>query len=225
MSGCACASAERGAFEIFATQHYVNGKACMRVYLACDEESANAAVARNTFAGVWSGHRMSWVKPSAAWMAYRCGWTIHKDRRQTNVLALDVDASKFEVLLSQAVVSHGEAAQQGTEYKTSPVVVQWDPERAIDPASVEKKDSPYLRRLTDIRSLQVGLRTTAWASFFTDPTYVVRTSDVTASFRAAHDALKAGSLDAATAALWPDPALRESRFAASAEVARTIQIG
>ena len=225
-------SARRGPFEIFATHSTVDGHATIRVYLACDGQAASAAVASQTFDGVWTGNRMSWVKPSAAWMAYRCGWTVHKDRRQTNVLGLDVARPKFEELLLQAMVTHGHgeatkgdtSQQQPPDYKSSPVVVQWDPERELDPAVVEKTDSPFLRKLVETRSLQVGLRGTAWTSFFTDPTYVLRISDVTASFRAAHDALLAGELEAAKAALWPaGAAMRERRFDASPEL--TVALG
>jgi hypothetical protein len=152
----------------------VSGKATVRVYLACDEKAARAAVAGNTFKGVWNGNRMSWVKPSAAWMAYRCGWTVHKDRKQTNVIALDVDQQRFDELLAQAVVPGDHLGVGGC--KESPVVVQWDPERELNPQRVEKRDSPYLRKLSDVRSLQIGLRGSAWQRFFTDEAYVLRVS-------------------------------------------------
>ena len=223
------AATSRGPCEIFATQGQVNGKATLRVYLACDKKTAEKAVEFQTFSGVWAPGRMSWVKPSAAWMAYRCGWTVHKDRKQTNVLALDVDREKFEGLLLQAVVSHGDdtgrdAVVEKGRLKPSPCVVQWDPERELDPGAIEKKDSPYLRKLVGVRSLQVGLRNDAWDSFFTDSTYILRLSDETARFRAAHEALKAGDLGAAQAALWPDPAMVERRLDASPHVRKAIRI-
>ena len=57
------------------------------VYQAYSDRIADAAVAANSFqgaldAGFWSPTRMSWVKPSAVWMAYRCGWTTLKDDNQ-----------------------------------------------------------------------------------------------------------------------------------------------
>lgn len=230
-------SPKRGPFEIFATHGAVGDHATVRVYLACDEQTAASAVASQTFAGVWTGNRMSWVKPSAAWMAYRCGWTVHKDRRQTNVLGLDVSSSKFEALLLQAMVTHGhgemakgddgqkQQQQPPPDYKSAPVVVQWDPERELDPVVCEKADSPFLRKLVETRSLQVGLRGASWTSFFTDPAYVLQISDVTASFRAAHDALRAGELEAAQEALWPaGAAMRERRFDASPELTATLGI-
>ena len=82
--------------------------------------------------------------------------------------SLDVASEKFEALLLQAMVTHGHGdvpqggASQPPNYKSSPVVVQWDPERELDPTVIEKADSPYLRKLTEVRSLQVGLRAAAW---------------------------------------------------------------
>ena len=77
------------------------------VYQAYRPEIADWAVQHQRFGGPWSRGRMTWIKPSAVWMAYRCGWTLHKDANQSNVLALDLDRAEFERLLMHAVVSHG----------------------------------------------------------------------------------------------------------------------
>ena len=63
------------------------------VYQAYNDAIADAAVKGNSFkapmeAGLWKPTRMTWVKPSAVWMAYRCGWTTMKDKNQARVLAL-----------------------------------------------------------------------------------------------------------------------------------------
>lgn len=222
----------RGPCEIFATHDSIEGTHVIRLYLACDEETAAGAVSKQTFKGVWQPGRMSWVKPSAAWMAYRCGWSIHKDKRQTNVLALDVSTEKFEALLLQAMVS-SEGKELPKGLKDSPVVVQWDPERAFDPEAIEKKDSPYLRKISgfggrrgpETRSLQVGLRGEAWLLFFNEPGAVVlRITDVTANFRAAHDALSRGDLEMAKEAIWPRPELRERKYEPSDELRKAIRI-
>ena len=107
------------------------------------------------------------------------------------------------------------------------MVVQWDPERALDVDAREKADSPYLRKLADVRSLQVGLRGAAWARFFHAPAgegCVLRITDVTADFRGAHAELKAGDLAKAEAKLWPEPQLRESRFITSPAVSAAIGV-
>merc|ERR1719215_1155627 len=97
----------------------------VRVYQAYNDAIADLAVEANSFeaplkAGCWSATRMTWIKPSAVWMAYRCGWTTMKDKNQARVLALDLDRERFEELLMGAKLSHG----AGAACKQSPVVVQ-----------------------------------------------------------------------------------------------------
>ena len=82
----------------------------VRVYQAYNIEIAGAAVAAQSFraplrAGTWSATRISWMKPSAVWMAYRCGWTVLKDTNQARVLALDISRSGFENVLKKARVT------------------------------------------------------------------------------------------------------------------------
>ena len=109
------AAPARGLREIYATHTSVDGAACVRVYQAYSAPIAARAAAANSFAapladGLWSGERVSWIKPSAAWMAYRCGWTLLKDAAQARVLALDLDRAAFMRLLARARVTHGEPA-------------------------------------------------------------------------------------------------------------------
>jgi len=212
--------AERGFREIYSTQPCLqDGTAthsCVRVYQAYSEQIADAAAAANSFAAprdakIWSETRMTWIKPSAAWMAYRCGWTLFKDKNQARVLALDIDRGRFEALLMEAVVTDDATHDERGIFKESPVVVQWDPEREIDvklaagEASGGKKagTEPFLKKLETVRSLQIGLRGRA-SALLLDPTFVRRITDVTAQFRAAHAALAAGDGVAAKAAFCPD---------------------
>lgn len=210
---------ERGFREIYATHLSVEGEGAshptIRVYQAYNEQIALAAAAANSFAaprdaGIWSESRMTWVKPSAAWMAYRCGWTLFKDKNQACVLALDVDRSRFEALLMEAVVTDDAPADQKGTFKEKPVVVQWDPEREMDvtlaagEASGRKAGTePFLRKLEAVRSLQIGLRGRA-SALLLDPTFVRRITNVTAQFEAAHAELAAGDAAAAKMALCPD---------------------
>lgn len=170
----------------------------VRVYQAYNENIAKEAVAANSFrgpleTGIWSPTRMTWIKPSAVWMAYRCGWTVLKDKNQASVLALDLSRWRFERLLMSATLSHG-AAPGST--KTCPVVVQWDPERFMGGQDVLTSSAQ------GIRSIQIGLRGEAVQELL-DPEFVLKITDVTADFRAAHRALSSNDLPAAAAALWP----------------------
>merc|ERR1719324_586254 len=90
----------------------VHNDASVRVYQAYNDAIADLVVASNSFeeaakAGVWSATRMTWIKPSAVWMAYRCGWGVLKDKNQARVLALDLSRKRFEALLQTAMLSHG----------------------------------------------------------------------------------------------------------------------
>lgn len=129
----------------------------VRLYQAYNAAIADAAVAANSFqaplrAGLWSRTRMTWVKPSAVWMAYRCGWSTKKDRNQARVLALDVSRPRWLQLLRQARLSHGTG--KAAKCRDGSVTVQWDPEREMDPCAPPRQ--VMTRPLRDVRSIQVG---------------------------------------------------------------------
>lgn len=177
----------------------------IRVYQAYSERIARLAVEANSFDaplkdGCWSEARMTWIKPSAVWMAYRCGWTTMKDARQACVVALDLSRSRFEELLMQATLSHN-GEDKDVVCKESPVVVQWDPEREMDAAAERKQ--VLTRKLPDVRSIQIGLRGEAVQQLL-DPAFVLRISDVTSDFREAAVRLAAGDSRGAAEALWPE---------------------
>ena len=208
--------------QIRATQHVDDkGRRTIIVYQAYNSQIARAAVASNSFcgplqAGLWSKERMTWIKPSAVWMGYRCGWGIYKDKNQTNILALTIPLDKLYELLSTAVISsHGKGAGGKATAKGSSVVVQWDPERFLAPNNgTDKKKKPiaqtpkvdknvYTKKSEsgrDIRSIQIGLRREAVAMLL-DPTVVIRIEDVTEKFHACGHALAAGDETAAMSSL------------------------
>jgi hypothetical protein len=124
------------------------------VYQAYNSEIARAAVEHQRLdaSPKFSTTRMTWIKPSWAWMLYRCGYSF-KDSGQERVLALSLTHATFESLLEQAVVSthaedapdSGARAEKEGRSKSASVRVQWDPERTI---TLEKL--PY-------RSIQIGI--------------------------------------------------------------------
>ncbi|OLQ08617.1 hypothetical protein AK812_SmicGene7846 [Symbiodinium microadriaticum] len=173
------------------------------VYQAYNDAIADAAVKGNSFkapmeAGLWKPTRMTWVKPSAVWMAYRCGWTTMKDKNQARVLALHLSREGFEDLLMDAHLSHSSA--DPSKCRDSSVVVQWDPEREMDTEGSGKQ--VYTRPLRSVRSIQIGLRGAAVQKLL-DPTLVLEITDETARFKKAAAALEAGDAEEASAALWP----------------------
>ncbi|KAK7424934.1 hypothetical protein QQX98_000210 [Neonectria punicea] len=99
--------------------------------------------------------RMTWVKPSWAWMMYRAGYS-HKDPGQSRILALKMKHADFVGLLERGVLStHVQRSQEpdsndqktagGRREKSNNVRIQWDPERTPD-----LKVLPY-------RSIQIGI--------------------------------------------------------------------
>lgn len=198
----------------------------VRVYQAYNERIAREAVAANSFrapldSGKWSGTRMTWIKPSAVWMAYRCGWSVMKDENQARVLALDLSRRGFEELLMQAQLTHSLTRTPGA-LKQMPVVVQWDPERLMDPTAAEGRHA-LTSDVQGMRSIQIGLRNEGSMKLL-DPEFVLRITDVTAAFTRAHEHLAASppDVDAACAALWPDR--REVQMFVPPELRRRLEM-
>lgn len=123
--------------------------ATVTVYQAYSPAIAGPAVTAGTFVAPFSRTRMTWIKPSFFWMMYRSAWATSPG--QERVLAVRLAREGFEAALAQAALSsHEQDAQPDRDawrrtLRTSPVRVQWDPERG-----------PRLERL-EHRSLQVGL--------------------------------------------------------------------
>jgi hypothetical protein len=142
------------------------------VYQAYNTTIASAAVAAQKLhsSPQFRPTRMTWIKPSWAWMLYRAGFS-YKDRGQERILALKMRHADFVALLNKAVLTTehspagsvgktaaetgeregqgmGESAgrrRRGPEAKSPDVKVQWDPERTV-----------RLERL-DYRSIQIGI--------------------------------------------------------------------
>ncbi|KAK0722007.1 ATP-dependent RNA helicase DHX8 [Lasiosphaeria miniovina] len=95
------------------------------VYQAYSGTIASAAVAaqRLNASPAFSTTRMTWIKPSWAWMLYRAGYS-HKDKGQERILALRMKHADFLSLLEKGVVP-----REGSMLPQ--VRIQWDPERTV----------------------------------------------------------------------------------------------
>lgn len=92
--------------------------------------------------------RMTWIKPSWAWMMYRAGYSF-KDKGQARILAIKMKHEHFLGLLEKGILSNhapsGDASiAKGDEQKAN-VRIQWDPER-----TAKLEVLPY-------RSIQIGI--------------------------------------------------------------------
>ncbi|GKT48117.1 uncharacterized protein ColSpa_08298 [Colletotrichum spaethianum] len=84
--------------------------------------------------------RMTWIKPSWAWMLYRAAYS-YKDPGQAHILALKMRHEDFIGLLRKGNLAH----HGGGSKDSGGVRIQWDPERDV-----------RLERLQH-RSIQIGI--------------------------------------------------------------------
>lgn len=99
------------------------------VYQAFRAEIADHAIAHGRFADApgWNATRMTWIKTSFLWMAYRSGWaTKHGQER---VVGVWLRRAAFERILSHAREAGGEH-RAGTNDLRELVRLQWDPAHA-----------------------------------------------------------------------------------------------
>lgn len=180
------------------------------VYQAYSEQIASPAVAAGRFVAPFKRDRMTWVKPSFLWMMYRCGWATKPG--QERVLAIDITREGFQWALGRACLSHydrnryDDKASWSRELKTSPVRVQWDPERTLGLQAL-----PY-------RSLQVGLCGEA-ANSYVDQ-WTVAINDITPTVERIRGLLRSGDRQAAavhlpTERVYPLPEELRARIGAS----------
>ncbi|MEU5424655.1 DUF4291 domain-containing protein [Streptomyces olivoreticuli] len=157
------------------------------VYQAYAPHLGHPAARDGRFPPAWKRDRMTWIKPSFLWMMYRCGWATKPD--QECVLAIEIDRAGFDWALSNACLSHfdrdvhPDRETWQRELKSSPVRVQWDPERDL-----------HLRALPH-RSLQLGLAGEA-ARRYADE-WTVSITDVTPLAKEIHHLLTTGNPEAA----------------------------
>ena len=64
-------------------------------YQAYNQELANYALEHQTFGGPLWGDRMTWIKPSFAWMLYRCGYGDKRNQERVLRIKLSQSAAKI----------------------------------------------------------------------------------------------------------------------------------
>jgi len=113
-------------------------------YQAYNHEIANWAVEHQRFGGpLFNPTRMTWIKPSFAWMLYRCGYG--EKRNQERVLKVKLPHDIVARVLSRCRCQHGGGGTQGR--------VQWDPARDL-----MSGDGKNPRKVAGQRAIQIGMR-------------------------------------------------------------------
>ncbi|MFC8448376.1 DUF4291 domain-containing protein [Kitasatospora sp. NPDC057223] len=159
------------------------------VYQAYPAAVAEAALAAGTFVAPFKRERMTWIKPSFRWTMYRSGWGTKAG--QERVLAVRISRAGFEWALDRSCPSHydrdrhASAAAWKAELRTSPVRVQWDPERSTALGAL-----PH-------RALQLGLSGEAVDRYADE--WILTVTDATALAHEARDLVRAGRAAAADA--------------------------
>lgn len=166
----------------------------IRVYQAYSPAIAEPAVAAQKFVPPFSLSRMTWIKPSFAWMMYRSGWA--EKPGQERILAIDITRSGFEWALAHACLSHFEPglyagpAEWEAALRASPVRIQWDPERDL-----MLQPLPW-------RAIQIGLGPLASREYVEN--WVTKITDITIHARNIREAVAAGRLEAARSMVEPE---------------------
>jgi hypothetical protein len=167
----------------------------LTVYQAYAPHIARPALEAGRFVPPFKRDRMTWIKPSFLWMAYRCGWATKPD--QEVVLAIEITREGFEWALAHASLSHFESGTYPDHdawvaaKAASPVRIQWDPERDLRLAPLEH------------RAIQIGLSGEAVPRYIDD--WTVSITDVTERMRTIHERVRGGDADGARALLPDEP--------------------
>lgn len=181
------------------------------VYQAYPPEISNPAVEAQKFKPPFSRTRMTWIKPSFLWMAYRSGWATKQ--RQERVLAIEITREGFEWALQNSCPSQWNGKKETAtlnkekwqgKLHASPVRIQWDPERDFE------------FRPLNYRSIQIGLGPEAVARYVDD--WIVSITDVTDLMHRIKDHVEQGNLEVAERLL---PI--EEEYPLSVELIETLQ--
>lgn len=164
----------------------VHDGSTITVYQAYSAAIATAAAKAQKLdaSPAFSTTRMTWIKPSWAWVLYRSGYS-YKDNRQSHILALSLKIDTFLSLLRKAVLSHGTGPLPEGEMKKSSVRVQWDPERTV---RLEKL--PY-------RSIQIGVPGAFNSEFLQGIVHIEDVTDRARELKRVLDEDSFGSIDTA----------------------------
>jgi len=116
------------------------------VYQAYNDDIASWAVTHQQFGGpTFNPRRMTWIKPSFAWVLYRSGYG--RKHNQTRILKVKLPHLAVAQLLSKCQCKQGGGGSKGR--------VQWDPARDLMAAEGNGREP---RKLLRARAIQIGLK-------------------------------------------------------------------
>ena len=114
------------------------------VYQAYCNEIANYAIEHQTFGGeLFNTSRMTWIKPSFAWVLYRSGYAMKHN--QERILKIKLSHDSIAKILEKCSCKHGGGGSFGR--------VQWDPARDL---FISENNEP--RKILNKRAIQIGIK-------------------------------------------------------------------
>ncbi len=114
-------------------------------YQAFNDEISDYAIQHGRFGGPhFNPTRMTWIKPSFAWVLYRAGYG--RKHNQSRILKVKLPHAAVAALLGACACKHGGGGHKGR--------VQWDPARDLL-SSEDKGRQP--RKMRRERAIQIGL--------------------------------------------------------------------
>lgn len=138
-------------------------------YQAFNDKIAEYALKHQTFGGPnFNPQRMTWIKPSFAWVLYRSGYGYKKN--QTRILKVKLSHDTVATILSRCTCCH--AGWRGSKIEEClNGRIQWDPAR--DLYSADKK---VPRKMLSTRAIQIGVARSL-SSFYVES--ILKITDVT----------------------------------------------
>lgn len=113
-------------------------------YQAYNHKIADWAVANQRLGGPsFNPDRMTWMKPSFAWMLYRAGYASKSD--QERILKIKLSHTTLAQILAGCSFGHGGGGTDGR--------IQWDPARSL----FESEDGQP-KKSEDERAIQIGMK-------------------------------------------------------------------
>jgi hypothetical protein len=159
------------------------------IYQAFNERIAKNALEMQTLSSCpdFKSDRMTWIKPSFLWMMYRSGWATKKN--QEHILKISIKRSGFEWALENSCLSYFDKKTYGSlenwkeKLYTSPVRIQWDPERNL------------LLEALPSRTIQIGLSGIAVQEYTHH--WIEKINDCTELCTNIHQLIQSGNVDEA----------------------------
>ena len=114
------------------------------IYQAYCNDIADWAIENQRLGGpLFNASRMTWIKPSFAWVLYRSGYA--QKHNQERILKIKISHHVIAQILKQCSCKHGGGGSFG--------IIQWDPARDI--LTVENSEP---RKMQSKRAIQIGIK-------------------------------------------------------------------